>query len=183
MWWSVDLAHVLSRRRGPRVAEVIVRGPEVPACAGAGWFDRLHSLDNRKTRFSEHIERASGPSRPKSRRFPAQPGLPVVGHLHHIARSGPVGHLADVDRPFPDGIVEPKSGSRIGILLPGGPDVAVAVGMTRVFVEPSPAIIPHVRLSRRGSGQVGSASMCSVSASNALNLQSVRWHGIVINRR
>ncbi|WP_419810037.1 cytochrome P450 [Sphingomonas sp.] len=81
-------------------------------------------------------------------RFPAPKGLPVVGHLHQIARAGLVGHLLAVAREFPGGVFQLKFGSRVGIFVTD-PDVVAALSDERRFRKmPGPGL----RVVRRFAG-------------------------------
>lgn len=80
--------------------------------------------------------------------FPGPKGLPVVGHLHQIARAGLVGHLLSVARNFPDGVFQLRFGSRVGLFVTD-PDVAAALGdKTRFRKMPGPGL----RVVRRFAG-------------------------------
>ena len=81
---------------------------------------------------------ASKPTAPD--RFPAPKGLPVVGHLHQIARSGLVGHLLAVSRDFTDGVFQLKFGSRIGIFVTDPDVVAELSDETRFRKMPGPGL-------------------------------------------
>ena len=81
-------------------------------------------------------------------RFPTPRGLPVVGHLHQIARAGLVGHLLAVSRDYPDGVFQLKFGSRVGIFVTD-PDVVAALSdETRFRKMPGPGL----RVVRRFAG-------------------------------
>ena len=87
-------------------------------------------------------------SRPAPASIPAPKGLPVIGHLHQIARSGLVGHLLSVSRDFPDGVFKLNFGSRVGIFVTD-PDVAAALcDETRFRKMPGPGL----RVVRRFAG-------------------------------
>ena len=80
--------------------------------------------------------------------FPGPKGLPVVGHLHQIARAGLVGHLLSVSRDFPDGVFQLKFGSRVGLFVTD-PDVAAALSDEGRFRKmPGPGL----RVVRRFAG-------------------------------
>ena len=80
--------------------------------------------------------------------FPSPKGLPVIGHLHQIARAGLVGHLLSVARDFPDGVFQLNFGSRVGIFVTD-PDVAAALSdETRFRKMPGPGL----RVVRRFAG-------------------------------
>ncbi|HEU0044344.1 bifunctional cytochrome P450/NADPH--P450 reductase [Sphingomonas sp.] len=81
-------------------------------------------------------------------RFPAPKGLPVVGHLHQIARSGLVGHLLKVSRDFPGGVFQLKFGSRVGIFVTDPDVVAELSDETRFRKMPGPGL----RVVRRFAG-------------------------------
>ena len=81
-------------------------------------------------------------------RFPSPKGLPVVGHLHQIARAGLVGHLLAVQRDFPDGIFQLKFGSRVGIFVTDPDLVAQLSDETRFRKMPGPGL----RVVRRFAG-------------------------------
>jgi len=85
-------------------------------------------------------------ARPPS--IPSPPGLPIVGHLHQIARSGLVGHLLSVGRDFPDGIFKLKFGSRVGLFVIDPDLVAELSDETRFRKMPGPAL----RVVRRFAG-------------------------------
>ena len=73
-------------------------------------------------------------------RFPSPKGLPVVGHLHQIARSGLVGHLLSVAPQFPDGIFQLKFGSRVGLFVTDPDLVAALCDETRFRKLPGPGL-------------------------------------------
>ena len=81
-------------------------------------------------------------------RFPSPKGLPVVGHLHQIARAGLVGHLLAVQRDFPDGIFQLKFGSRVGIFVTDPDLVAQLSDESRFRKMPGPGL----RVVRRFAG-------------------------------
>ena len=56
--------------------------------------------------------------------IPSPPGLPIVGHLHQIAKSGLIGHLLEVSRTMPEGIFKLKFGSRVCLCVTGADLVA-----------------------------------------------------------
>ncbi len=72
--------------------------------------------------------------------IPSPKGLPVVGHLHQIARAGLVGHLLATSRDFPDGIFKLKFGSRIGIFVTDPDLVAELSDETRFRKMPGPGL-------------------------------------------
>lgn len=80
--------------------------------------------------------------------IPAPPGLPIVGHLHQIARSGLIGHLLDVSRTMPDGIFKLKFGSRVGLFVTNADLVAELCDETRFRKIPGPGL----RVVRRFAG-------------------------------
>jgi cytochrome P450 / NADPH-cytochrome P450 reductase len=80
--------------------------------------------------------------------IPAPPGLPIVGHLHQIAKSGLIGHLLDVSRTMPDGIFKLKFGSRVGLFVTGADLVAELCDETRFRKMPGPGL----RVVRRFAG-------------------------------
>ena len=80
--------------------------------------------------------------------IPTPPGLPVVGHLHQIARSGLVGHLLRVSRDYPQGIFKLRFGSRVGLFVTD-PDLVAELSDERRFRKmPGPAL----RVVRRFAG-------------------------------
>lgn len=72
--------------------------------------------------------------------FPSPPGLPVVGHLHQIARSGLIGYLLRVSRDFPAGIFKLKFGSRVGLFVTNPDLVAELCDETRFRKMPGPGL-------------------------------------------
>lgn len=72
--------------------------------------------------------------------IPSPPGLPVVGHLHQIARAGLIGHLLAVSRDFPAGIFKLKFGSRIGLFVTSPDLVAELCDETRFRKMPGPGL-------------------------------------------
>lgn len=80
--------------------------------------------------------------------IPSPPGLPVVGHLHQIARAGLIGHLLHVSRDFPDGIFKLKFGSRVGIFITSADLVGELCDETRFRKMPGPGL----RVVRRFAG-------------------------------
>ncbi|WEK02373.1 MAG: cytochrome P450 [Candidatus Sphingomonas phytovorans] len=72
--------------------------------------------------------------------IPSPPGLPVVGHLHQIARAGLIGHLLAVSRDFPQGIFKLKFGSRIGLFVTSPDLVAQLCDETRFRKMPGPGL-------------------------------------------
>ena len=80
--------------------------------------------------------------------FPTPKGLPVVGHLHQIARAGMVGHLLAVSRDYPEGIFQVRFGSR-PVLFVTDPDIAAELSdETRFRKMPGPGL----RVVRRFAG-------------------------------
>jgi cytochrome P450/NADPH-cytochrome P450 reductase len=80
--------------------------------------------------------------------IPSPPGLPVVGHLHQIARSGLVGHLLKVSRDYPEGIFKLRFGSRLGLFVTDPDLVAELSDETRFRKMPGPGL----RVVRRFAG-------------------------------
>ena len=80
--------------------------------------------------------------------FPTPRGLPVVGHLHQIARSGLVGHLLAVAPDYPDGVFQLKFGSRVGLFVTDPDLVAELSDETRFRKMPGPGL----RVVRRFAG-------------------------------
>ena len=80
--------------------------------------------------------------------IPTPPGLPIVGHLHQIAKSGLVGHLLDVSRTMPEGIFKLKFGSRVGLFVTSAELVAELCDETRFRKMPGPGL----RVVRRFAG-------------------------------
>lgn len=80
--------------------------------------------------------------------IPAPPGLPIVGHLHQIAKSGLIGHLLDVSRTMPDGIFKLKFGSRVGLFVTSADLVAELCDEQRFRKMPGPGL----RVVRRFAG-------------------------------
>ena len=73
-------------------------------------------------------------------RIPAPKGLPVVGHLHQIARAGLIGHLLHVSRDFPQGIFKLKFGSRVALFVTDPDLVAELCDETRFRKMPGPGL-------------------------------------------
>lgn len=71
---------------------------------------------------------------------PTPPGLPVIGHLHQIARSGLVGHLLAVSRQFPEGIFKLRFGSRVSLFVTDPDLVAELSDETRFRKMPGPGL-------------------------------------------
>jgi cytochrome P450/NADPH-cytochrome P450 reductase len=80
--------------------------------------------------------------------IPSPPGLPVVGHLHQIARYGLISHLLRVARDFPEGIFKLRFGSRVGLFVTGADLVAELSDETRFRKMPGPGL----RVVRRFAG-------------------------------
>lgn len=80
--------------------------------------------------------------------IPSPPGLPVVGHLHQIARYGLISHLLRVARDFPDGIFKLRFGSRVGLFVTGADLVAELSDEARFRKMPGPGL----RVVRRFAG-------------------------------
>jgi cytochrome P450/NADPH-cytochrome P450 reductase len=80
--------------------------------------------------------------------IPSPPGLPIVGHLHQIAKSGLVGHLLEVSRDMPEGIFKLKFGSRVGLFVTSADLVAELCDETRFRKMPGPGL----RVVRRFAG-------------------------------
>ncbi len=72
--------------------------------------------------------------------IPSPKGLPVVGHLHQIARAGLIGHLLATSRDFPEGIFKLKFGSRIGVFVTDPDLVAELSDETRFRKMPGPGL-------------------------------------------
>ncbi|RYD21709.1 MAG: cytochrome P450, partial [Lysobacteraceae bacterium] len=85
---------------------------------------------------------------PVAASIPSPKGLPVVGHLHQIARAGLIGHLLNVSRDFPEGIFKLKFGSRIGVFVTDPDLVAILSDETRFRKMPGPGL----RVVRRFAG-------------------------------
>lgn len=83
-----------------------------------------------------------------ARSIPAPPGLPIVGHLHQIAKSGLMGHLLEVSRTMPTGIFKLKFGSRVGLFVTDADLVAELCDETRFRKMPGPGL----RVVRRFAG-------------------------------
>lgn len=80
--------------------------------------------------------------------FPSPRGLPLVGHLHQVAKSGLIGHLLSVARDFPEGVFQLKFGSRVGVFVTD-PDVVAALSDESRFRKmPGPGL----RVVRRFAG-------------------------------
>ncbi|KQT32407.1 reductase [Sphingomonas sp. Leaf412] len=72
--------------------------------------------------------------------IPTPPGLPVVGHLHQIVRSGLVGHLLTVSRTMPEGIFKLRFGSRVSLFVTDPDLVAELSDETRFRKMPGPGL-------------------------------------------
>lgn len=77
---------------------------------------------------------------PVPQSVPTPPGLPVVGHLHQIARSGLVGHLLTVSRDMPEGIFKLRFGSRVSLFVTNPDLVAELSDETRFRKMPGPGL-------------------------------------------
>ncbi len=77
---------------------------------------------------------------PQTQSVPAPPGLPVVGHLHQIARAGLVGHLLKVSRDMPQGIFKLRFGSRVSLFVTDPDLVAELSDETRFRKMPGPGL-------------------------------------------
>ena len=77
---------------------------------------------------------------PQTQSVPAPPGLPVVGHLHQIARAGLVGHLLKVSRDMPAGIFKLRFGSRVSLFVTDPDLVAELSDETRFRKMPGPGL-------------------------------------------
>ena len=77
---------------------------------------------------------------PERQSVPAPPGLPVVGHLHQIARAGLVGHLLSVSRQYPEGIFKLRFGSRVSLFVIHPDLVAELSDETRFRKMPGPGL-------------------------------------------
>ena len=80
--------------------------------------------------------------------IPMPPALPVVGHLHQIARSGLISHLLATSRDYPDGIFKLKFGSRVSVFVTSADLVAELSDETRFRKMPGPGL----RVVRRFAG-------------------------------
>lgn len=72
--------------------------------------------------------------------IPSPKGLPIVGHLHQIARAGLIGHLLTVSKEFPGGIFKLKFGSRVGVFVTDPDIVAELSDETRFRKMPGPGL-------------------------------------------
>ena len=72
--------------------------------------------------------------------FPAPKGLPIVGHLHQIARAGLVSHLLSVARDYPDGVFQLNFGGRAGVFVTDPDLVAELSDETRFRKMPGPGL-------------------------------------------
>ena len=72
--------------------------------------------------------------------IPSPKGLPVVGHLHQIARAGLIGHLLNVSRASTAGIFKLKFGSRVSIFVTDPDLVAELSDETRFRKMPGPGL-------------------------------------------
>lgn len=73
-------------------------------------------------------------------RIPMPPALPVVGHLHQIARAGLIGHLLSVSRDFAEGIFKLKFGSRVAVFVTDPDLVSELCDETRFRKMPGPGL-------------------------------------------
>lgn len=80
--------------------------------------------------------------------IPSPPGLPIVGHLHQIAKSGLIGHLLEVSRTMPEGIFKLRFGSRVGLFVTDADLVAELCDEQRFRKMPGPGL----RVVRRFAG-------------------------------
>ena len=71
---------------------------------------------------------------------PMPAALPVIGHLHQIARAGLIGHLLRVSREVPQGIFKLRFGSRVSIFVTDPDLVAELSDETRFRKMPGPAL-------------------------------------------
>uniref|UniRef100_UPI0025F56F92 cytochrome P450 n=1 Tax=uncultured Sphingomonas sp. TaxID=158754 RepID=UPI0025F56F92 len=71
---------------------------------------------------------------------PMPRALPVIGHLHQIARAGLIGHLLSVSRSEPQGIFKLRFGSRVSIFVTDPDLVAELSDETRFRKMPGPAL-------------------------------------------
>ncbi|MES2056341.1 MAG: cytochrome P450 [Pseudomonadota bacterium] len=83
---------------------------------------------------------ATAPAVGQGSTVPSPPGLPVVGHLHQIARSGLIGYLLRISREFPNGIFKLKFGSRVGLFVTSPDLVAELCDETRFRKMPGPGL-------------------------------------------
>ena len=72
--------------------------------------------------------------------IPTPPGLPVVGHLHQIARTGLISHLLAVSRDYPEGIFKLRFGSRVSVFVTSADLVAELSDETRFRKMPGPGL-------------------------------------------
>lgn len=72
--------------------------------------------------------------------IPMPPALPVVGHLHQIARAGLISHLLQVSRDYPEGIFKLKFGSRISVFVTSADLVGELSDETRFRKMPGPGL-------------------------------------------
>lgn len=80
--------------------------------------------------------------------IPSPPGLPIVGHLRQIAKSGLIGSLLDISGKMPEGIFKLKFGSRVGLFVTDADLVAELCDETRFRKMPGPGL----RVVRRFAG-------------------------------
>lgn len=72
--------------------------------------------------------------------IPMPPALPVVGHLHQIARTGLISHLLAVSREYPDGIFKLKFGSRVSVFVTSADLVSELSDEARFRKMPGPGL-------------------------------------------
>ncbi|WP_375270215.1 cytochrome P450 [Sphingomonas sp.] len=77
---------------------------------------------------------------PAAAAVPMPAALPVIGHLHQIARVGLIGHLLRVSRDMPQGIFKLRFGSRVSIFVTDPDLVAELSDETRFRKMPGPAL-------------------------------------------
>ncbi|MBW6522478.1 cytochrome P450 [Sphingomonas sp. RHCKR47] len=77
---------------------------------------------------------------PAAAPVPMPAALPVIGHLHQIARAGLIGHLLRVSRDMPQGIFKLRFGSRVSIFVTDPDLVAELSDETRFRKMPGPAL-------------------------------------------
>ncbi|KTE18747.1 reductase [Sphingopyxis sp. H050] len=72
--------------------------------------------------------------------IPSPPGLPLVGHLHQIARGGLIGRLLEVSRTTPEGIFKIRFGDRVSLFVTD-PDLVAELSDEKRFRKmPGPAL-------------------------------------------
>lgn len=77
---------------------------------------------------------------PAASAVPMPAALPVIGHLHQIARAGLIGHLLRVSCDMPQGIFKLRFGSRVSIFVTDPDLVAELSDETRFRKMPGPAL-------------------------------------------